>query len=74
MRKRYLTSLTNTKVEDYLKRNDVIFIPVGNVEVHGGFPTHYEYVKAAALTMSGCIEAGRSLLNVRVSLRFGSPN
>ena len=44
MRTRMLTSLTNTEIEEYLKRNDVIFIPVGNVEVHGGFPTDCEYV------------------------------
>ena len=44
MRTRYLTSLTNTEIETYLKRNDIIFIPVGNVEVHGGFPTDCEYV------------------------------
>jgi creatinine amidohydrolase len=44
MRSRDLTSLTNTEIEDYLKRNDIIFIPVGNVEVHGGFPTDGEYV------------------------------
>ena len=31
MRTRLLTSLTNTEVEQYLKRNDVIFIPVGTV-------------------------------------------
>jgi hypothetical protein len=44
MRTRYLTSLTNTEIETYLKRNDIIFIPVGNVEVHGGFPMDCEYV------------------------------
>jgi hypothetical protein len=44
MRTRYLTSLTNTEIETYLKRSDLIFIPVGNVEVHGGFPTDCEYV------------------------------
>lgn len=44
MRTRNLASLTNTEIEEYLKRNDVIFIPVGNVEVHGGFPTDCEYV------------------------------
>src|SRR5689334_9469372 len=44
MRSRYLTSLTNTEVEAYLQRNDIIFIPVGNVEVHGGLPTDCEYV------------------------------
>jgi creatinine amidohydrolase len=44
LRSRYLTSLTNTEIEEYLKRNDIIFIPVGNVEVHGPFPTDCEYV------------------------------
>jgi creatinine amidohydrolase len=44
MRTRYLTSLTNTEIEEYLKRNDILFIPVGNVEVHGGLPTDCEYV------------------------------
>ena len=44
MRTRYLTSLTRPEIEDYLKRNDVIFIPVGNVEAHGGLPADCEYV------------------------------
>lgn len=44
MRTRILTSLTNVEVEQYLKRNDVIFIPVGPTEVHGGMPLDCEYV------------------------------
>jgi creatinine amidohydrolase len=44
MRSRSLPSLTNTEVEAYLNRNDIIFIPVGNVEVHGGLPEDCEYV------------------------------
>jgi creatinine amidohydrolase len=44
MRTRSLPSLTNTEVEAYLSRNDIIFIPVGNVEVHGGLPEDCEYV------------------------------
>jgi len=44
MRSRSLASLTNTEVETYLNRNDIIYIPVGNVEVHGGFPEDCEYV------------------------------
>jgi creatinine amidohydrolase len=57
MRSRYLTSLTNTEIEDYLKRNDVIFIPVGNVEVHGGFPTDCEYVSPLAFALKMAEEA-----------------
>ena len=44
MRTRLLTSLTGYEVADYLKRNDVIFIPVGPTEVNGGNPTDVEYV------------------------------
>jgi creatinine amidohydrolase len=57
LRTRYLTSLTNTEVEEYLKRNDVIFIPVGNVEVHGGFPTDCEYVGPLAFAQKMAEEA-----------------
>jgi creatinine amidohydrolase len=57
MRTRYLTSLTNTEIEEYLKRNDVIFIPVGNVEVHGGFPTDCEYVGPLAFAQRMAEEA-----------------
>lgn len=44
MRTRLMTSLTGYEVADYLKRNDVIFIPVGPTEVNGGNPTDVEYV------------------------------
>jgi len=57
MRSRYLTSLTNTEVEEYLRRNDVIFIPVGNVEVHGGLPTDCEYVGPLAFAQKMAEEA-----------------
>ncbi len=44
MRTRYLTSLNNFEISDYLKRNDVIFIPVGTVEMHGVMPVECEYM------------------------------
>ena len=44
MRTRLLTSLTGYEINDYLKRNDVIFIPVGPTELNGGNPTDVEYV------------------------------
>ncbi len=49
MRTRHMTALTNTEIEEYLDRNDIIFIPVGNVEVHGGFPADCEYVGPLAV-------------------------
>lgn len=57
MRTRYLTSLTNTEIEEYLRRNDIIFIPVGNVEVHGGLPTDCEYVAPLAFAQKMAEEA-----------------
>src|SRR3954453_18131412 len=44
MRTRLLTKLTNTEIEQYLQRNDVIFIPVGTVEPHSEIPVDAEYV------------------------------
>ena len=44
MRTRILTSLTGYEVADYLKRSDVIFVPVGPTEVNGGNPMDVEYV------------------------------
>ena len=33
MRTRYFTSLTNPEIEQYLKRNDIIIVPVGTIGV-----------------------------------------
>jgi len=52
MRTRILTSLTNIEIEEYLKRNDVIFIPIGPIEVHGGLPVDCEYVGPLAVAMN----------------------
>ena len=48
MRTRYFPSLTNPDVEQYLKRNDIIFIPVGTVESFGTMPSDMEYRMAEA--------------------------
>ena len=44
MRTRFLPHLCNQEIEDYLDRNDIIFVPVGVVEMHGIFPTDIETV------------------------------
>lgn len=49
MRTRNLCALTNYEAEQYLAKNDVIFIPVGTVELHGPLPLDCEYVLAEAL-------------------------
>ena len=48
MRTRALNAMTNHEIETYLKRNDVIFIPVGTVETHNPLPVDCEHVMAEA--------------------------
>ena len=51
MRSRMLSSLTGYEIAEYLKRNDVIFVPVGPTEVNGGSPVDVEYVIPLAYAM-----------------------
>src|SRR6058998_1947183 len=57
MRSRLLTRLTNTEIEQYLNRNDVIFIPVGTVEPHSEIPLDAEYVGPLAYAIKLAEEA-----------------
>ena len=48
MRTRILGKMLNSEVQDYLSRNDIIIIPVGTTEMHGGFPLDCETVISEA--------------------------
>lgn len=48
MRTRILPKMLNTEVERYLEHNDIIIVPVGTVELHGGFPLDSETVISEA--------------------------
>lgn len=48
MRTRIMPSMTIWEVEQYLKRNDIVFVPVGVQEMHGCLPLDVEYVQAEA--------------------------
>ena len=54
MRTRILGKMLNSEVQDYLSRNDIIIVPVGTTEMHGGFPLDSETVisEAYALKMA----------------------
>lgn len=54
MRTRILGKMLNSEVQDYLQRNDIIIVPVGTTEMHGGFPLDSETVisEAYALKMA----------------------
>src|ERR1700732_4191436 len=62
MRTRYFTQLTNPEIEEYLKRNDVILIPVCTVESMGAFPTDLEYTMAEAYALKMAEEADGLIL------------
>ena len=40
--------MLNSEVQDYLSRNDIIIVPVGTTEMHGGFPLDCETVISEA--------------------------
>lgn len=48
MRTRILPKMLNSEVEEYLQRNDIIIVPVGVTEMHGGFPLDSETVISEA--------------------------
>ena len=54
MRTRIFGKLLNSEVQEYLSRNDIIIVPVGTTEMHGGFPLDSETVisEAYALKMA----------------------
>lgn len=51
MRTRILSKMLNSEVEEYLGRNDIIFVPVGTTESHGGFPLDSETVLGEAIAL-----------------------
>lgn len=51
MRTRILPKMLNSEVEEYLKENDIIIVPVGTVELHGGFPLDSETVISEAFAL-----------------------
>lgn len=54
LRTRILPRMLNSEVEEYLTHNDIIIVPVGTVELHGGLPLDSETVisEAYALKMA----------------------
>jgi creatinine amidohydrolase len=49
---RDLTRLSQVQVADYLKRSDIVFIPLGAVETNGIMPSDRDYVSPLAYAMS----------------------
>src|SRR5689334_21499153 len=56
---RDMTRLSQVQVADYLKRSDIIFIPMGAVETNGIMPSDRDYVAplAYAMTMADEVDA-----------------
>ncbi len=51
MRTRILPRMLNDEVEEYLNHNDLIIVPVGTIELHGGFPLDSETVISEAIAL-----------------------
>src|SRR5437016_11707003 len=49
---RDMTRLSQVQVADYLKRSDIIFIPLGAVETNGIMPSDRDYVSPLAYAMA----------------------
>lgn len=74
LRTRFLSKLTNSEVEAYLKENDLVFIPVGTTETHGALPLDVETVTAEAFALKLAEEAdGLVLHNLPYFYAGGTP-
>ena len=51
MRTRILGKMLNSEVQEYLQHNDIIIVPVGTTEMHGGFPLDCETVISEAFAL-----------------------
>ena len=51
MRTRFLPKMTHDEVCEYVKRNDIIYVPFGTVEVHGTFPLDVETTTPEAFAL-----------------------
>ena len=51
LRTRILGKMLNSEVQDYLRHNDIIIVPVGTTEMHGGFPLDSETVISEAFAL-----------------------
>lgn len=62
MRTRIIPKMLNDEVEEYLTRNDIVIVPVGTVEMHGGFPLDSETVVSEAFALKMAYSASFSVL------------
>lgn len=59
MRTRILPKMLNSEVQEYLTHNDIIIVPVGTIEMHGGLPLDVEtnISEAVGLKMAEACDA-----------------
>ncbi len=57
MRTRRYDALTNDEIAGYLRHNDLLFLPIGTVEMHGEMPVGCEYVLPLAFAQRLAEEA-----------------
>ena len=62
MRTRILPKMLNCEVEEYLKDRDIIIVPTGTVEMHGGMPLDSETVISEAFALKMAEQADALVL------------
>lgn len=62
MRTRILPKMLNSEVEEYLKDRDIIIVPTGTVEMHGGMPLDSETVISEAFALKMAQQADALVL------------
>jgi len=51
MRTRIIPKMLNSEVQEYLKRNDIVIVAVGTIEMHGGLPMDCETILPEAMAL-----------------------
>lgn len=75
MRTRFLPKMTHDEVCEYVKRNDIIYVPFGTVEVHGTFPLDVETTTPEAFALLMAEETdGLVLGNLPYFISAGPPH
>ena len=73
VRTRYFDSLRNREIEEYLTRSDIIFLPVGTMEMHGEMPVGCEHVRPIAFCQRVITVNSLSVSSSRVNCEASFP-
>ena len=76
LRTRILPKMLNREVQEYLEHNDLIIVPVGTVEMHGGLPLDCETVISEAIGLEmaqaadGLVPVSYTHLSIAAAIQY----